>query len=92
MDVVALPEFSRCMRSLVGTKPDVRRVDVLLRRLSIEHDSSEMREERVQIPGTDIDLWASPKLRLSRGVYRVAWRYEERDGHRVIVCFTLPQV
>jgi hypothetical protein len=80
------------MRSVVGTRSDARRVDALLGRLSIEHDSSDMRGEQVQIPGTEIDLWTSWKLRLNRGVYRVTWRYEERDGRRVIVCFTLSQV
>jgi len=51
-----------------------------------------MRKARLQIPGTEIELWATCKIRLSGGMYRVTWRYEERDGHRVIVCFTLAQV
>ena len=51
-----------------------------------------MREARLEITGFGILLWATCELRLSGGFHRVAWRYEDRDGHRAIVCFTLAQV
>ncbi len=51
-----------------------------------------MREARLEITGFGILLWATCELRLSDGSYRVTWRYEDRDGQRVIVCFTLAQV
>lgn len=51
-----------------------------------------MREARLEITGFGILLWATCELRLSGGFHRVAWRYEDRDGHRAIVCFTPAQV
>ncbi len=92
MNVVALPEFSRCMQSLTNSGTDARRVEELLRRLSGEHDSTDMQGDRVQVPGTDIELWATRGLHLSGGEGRVTWRYEERNGRRVIVCFSLVQI
>jgi len=58
----------------------------------MRHAEADMRKTRLQIPGTGIELWATAEIRLSGGVYRVTWRYEERNGDRVIVCFTLAQV
>ena len=74
------------------TDEDSRDVDGVLRRLSLKHKTAQMRKSRLQIPGTDIELWTTHKIRLSGGMYRVTWRYEERDGRRVIVGFTLAQV
>ena len=92
MDVVCLPEFSRCVRSAVNTRSDAQQVEEMLDRLSKEHTSSDMREELVQIPGSDIGLWATRELRLSGRAGRAAWRYEERNGRAVIVCFTFVHV
>jgi len=80
------------MRSATRTDTDAGNVDLFLRRLSMNHGSAQMRESRLQIPGTEIELWATYKIRLSGGRYRITWRYEERDGDTVIVCFTLAQV
>lgn len=80
------------MHSAIRTETDRERVDGFLQRLSTDHASAEMREARPDIPGTDIVLWATCELVLGGGVYRVTWRYEDRDGDRVIVCFTLAQV
>ena len=92
MDVVGLPEFSRCIRSVVTNRADAQRMDELLVRLSSAHELSEMRDEEVQIPGTNIELWVTDALQLSGGEGRVTWRYEERDGCTVIVCFSLLQI
>ena len=89
MDVVGLPEFDRCIRSAITADRDVTRMDRFLDRLSNGHTTSEMRDSRLLIPGTEIDLWATCGVRLSSGSYRAVWRYEARDGQRVIVCFTL---
>lgn len=77
------------MRSGVSDESDARQIRKLLVRLSAEHATQDMRDERVQIPGTDIELWATHAIQLSGIARRVTWRYEERDGHRVVVCFTL---
>ncbi len=77
------------MRSAIRTNADSRDVDRFLERLSTKHDAAEMRKARLQIPGTEIELWATRKLRLSGGLYRATWRYEQRNGDPVIVCFTL---
>lgn len=92
VDVVGLPEFLRCVGSAAKTHSDSRDIDLFLRRLSMKHSAAQMRKSRLQIPGTDIELWATHKIRLSGGLYRVTWRYEERDDARVLVCFTLAQV
>ncbi len=92
MDIVALPEFSRSTLSVTNSGADARRVEELLRRLSAEHATPEMQGDRVQVPGTDIELWATRALHLSGGEGRVTWRYEERNGHPVIVCFAPVQV
>ena len=92
MDVVGHAEFLRCVRSAIRTDGDDRRVDEFLHRLSCEHESVEMREVRLEITGFAILLWATGELLLSDGSFRITWRYEERDGHRAIVCFTLAQV
>lgn len=92
MDVVSLPEFARCMRSFANSGADARQVEGLLRRLSAEHATPDMQADRVQVPGADIELWATHELQLSGGSSRVTWRYEEQDGYDVIVCFTLVQV
>ncbi len=80
------------MRSAIKTDRDDARINEFQDRLSKEHTSAEMRESRLLIPGTEIDLWATGDVRLSSGSYRATWRYEERDGRRVIVCFTLARV
>ncbi|GMR02569.1 MAG: hypothetical protein BMS9Abin20_0907 [Acidimicrobiia bacterium] len=92
MDVVGLPEFSRSMRSVITNASDARQVAELLTRLATDHDSVDMQDEQVQIPGTGIELWATRGLQLSGGEGRVTWRYEERNGYLVIVCFSLVQV
>ena len=80
------------MRTVIRNDGDDRGIDEFLRRLSREHESAEMREARLEITGLGILLWATCELRLSGGFYRVTWRYEDRDGQRAIVCFTLAQV
>ena len=80
------------MRTADRTDDDDHRVDEFLRRLAAEHESAEMREARLEITGFGILLWATCDLRLSDGSFRVTWRYEDRDGQRVIVCFSLAQV
>jgi hypothetical protein len=92
LDVVGHAEFLRCVQTAIRTDGDDRRVDEFLRRLSSEHESVEMREVRLEITSFGILLWATGELRLSDGSYRVTWRYEDRDGQRAIVCFTLAQV
>jgi hypothetical protein len=92
MDVVTLPEFSRCMLSVTNSGADARQVEELLRRLSAEHAAPDMQGDRVRVPGTDIELWAARAMHLSGGDGRVTWRYEERNGRPVIVCFALVQV
>lgn len=92
MDVVGHAEFLRCMRTAIKTTSDDCGIDEFLRRLSVEHQSAEMREARLEITSFDVLLWATCELRLSGGTYRVTWRYEDREGQRVIVCFTLSQV
>ena len=80
------------MRTATRTDGDGCGIDEFLRRLSKEHESAQMREARLEITGFGILLWATCELRLSAGLYRVTWRYEEREDGRVIVCFTLAQV
>ena len=92
MDVVGHSEFLRCVRTAIRSDGDDRRVDEFLRRLSCEHESVEMREARLEITGFGILLWATCGLLLSDGSFGVTWRYEDRDGQRTIVCFTLAQV
>ena len=92
MDVVGHAEFLRCVETAIRTDGDDRRVDEFLRRLSSDHGFAEMREVRLEITGFGILLWATCELRLSDGSFRVTWRYEDRDGLRAIVCFTLAQV
>jgi hypothetical protein len=92
LDVVGHAEFLRCVRTAIRTDGDDRCVDEFLRRLSAEHESVEMREARLEITGFGILLWVTSDLRLSDGHFRVTWRYEDRDGQRTIVCFTLAQV
>jgi len=92
LDVVGRAEFLRCVRTAIRADGDDRRVDEFLHRLSSEHESAEMREARLEITGFGIVLWATCELRLSDGSFRVTWRYEDRDGERVVVCFTLAQV
>lgn len=92
MDVVGHAEFLRCLQTAIGNDGDDRGIDEFLRRLSREHESAEMREARLEITGFGILLWATCELRLSGGLYRITWRYEDRDGQRAIVCFTLAQV
>ena len=92
MDVVGHTEFLRCVQTAIKTDGDDRGIDGFLRRLSAEHQSAEMREARLEITGFEILLWATCELRPSGGAYRLTWRYEDREGQRVIVCFTLAQV
>lgn len=92
MDVLALPEFSRCMRSATISESDVLEFQNLVLRLSVDHETFEMRDRQLQIPGSDISLWATDELKLSGGRGRVTWRYEVRDGRVVIVCFALALV
>jgi hypothetical protein len=92
LDVVGHAEFLRCVQTAIRTDGDDRRVDEFLRRLASDHESVEMREVRLEITGFGILLWATGELRLSDGSYRVTWRYEDRDGQRTIVCFTLAQM
>ena len=91
MDVVGLPEFLRCVRDSVRTERDDEAVDGFLHRLAIDHESAAMRTASIRIEGTDIHLWATDELRLSRGAYRITWRYEERSEGTMIVCFTLAE-
>jgi hypothetical protein len=46
---------------------------------------------RLKITSFGILLWVTGDLLLSGGSFRVTWRYEDRDGERTIVCFTLAQ-
>jgi len=89
VDVVGLPEFLMRLESASTTGSNSARVEGLLQRLSTEHTSQEMREQQLQIPGTDIELWLTSELRLDGGALRAAWRYEEQEGRRVVACFTL---
>jgi hypothetical protein len=89
VDVVGLPEFLTCLESLATSGSNSAHIEGLLQRLSTEHTSQDMREEQLQIPGTDIELWLTRELRLNDDVLRAAWRYEERRGRRAVVCFTL---
>ncbi len=50
-----------------------------------------MRTASIRIEGTDIQLWATNEVRLSGGVYRITWRYEQRGETEVIVCFALAE-
>jgi hypothetical protein len=67
-------------------------MDTLLDRISSRHTKPEMRDSKLLIPETDINLWATCGVRMSSGLYRALWRYEARDGQRVIVCFALAPV
>ncbi len=51
-----------------------------------------MRTASIRVERTDIQLWATDELRLSGGLYRVTWRYEDRGQDTVIVCFTLAEM
>ena len=92
MDVIGLPEFLRCMQDSVRSERDDEDIDRFLHRLAVEHTSAAMRAALIRIEGTDIRLWASDELRLSRGAYRITWRYEQRGNDTVIVCLTLAAV
>jgi hypothetical protein len=92
LGVVGHAEFLRCLRTAIRNDGDDCGIDEFLRRLSRELESAEMREARLEITGVGILLWATCELRLSGGLYRVTWRYEDRYGRRTIVCFALAQV
>ncbi len=91
MRVIGLPEFQRCLREAVRTSQDQAELNSFLERLSLEHESAEMRVGSIRIEGTDIRLWATEILRLTSRGYRVTWRYESRDNEEVVVCFTLAE-
>ena len=57
MDVVGHAEFLRCVQTAIKTDGDDRGIDEFLRRLSVEHQSAEMRETRLEITGFEILLW-----------------------------------
>jgi hypothetical protein len=50
-----------------------------------------MRRASIVIEGTDIRLWATSPIKLPSGTYRITWRYEDRSGDKVVVCFTLAE-
>lgn len=91
MRVVGLPEFQRCMQEAVRTSQDEAELKTFLEKLSVKHESAEMRVDSIRIEGTKIQLWATEMLRLTSGEYRVTWRYEARNTEEVVVCFTLAE-
>ena len=91
MNVVGLPEFLRCVQDATRTERDHEDIAAFLHRLAARHMLASMRAASIRIGGTSIQLWATDGIRLSGGVYRVTWRYEERGAIAVIVCFTLAE-
>lgn len=80
------------MRTVARTERVAEDIDAFLHRLAAGHASGSMRASSIRIEATDIQLRATDELRLSGGVYRITWRYEERVEGTVIVCFTLAEM
>lgn len=80
------------MRAAARTERDDADIDAFLHRLADGHNLASMRIASIRVAQTNIQLWATDELRLSGGVYRVTWRYEDRGPDTVIVCFTLAEM
>lgn len=91
MRVVGLPEFQRCVQQAVHTSRDETDLQAFFEKLGSRHEAAEMRVDLIRIEGTQIRLWATETIKLTSGQYRVTWRYEDRDGEEVVVCFTLAE-
>lgn len=80
------------MADVVKTVNDEVDLDEVLDELANDHGQVSMRGARLDIEGTGITLWATRGFQLSRGRYRITWRYEQRGAEDVIVCFTLAEI
>lgn len=81
----------RGMAAASNTQDDKKALDDMLTELSNNHREAKMRVASILIESAGIHLWATYNVQLSNGKYRITWRYEEREGDEVIMCYTLAE-
>jgi hypothetical protein len=68
---------------------DLPGVNQMLDRLERHHARPEMRHI---LRIGDVSVFATPRIHAPGGVYRITWRYDDRDRPTVIVCITVASI
>lgn len=68
---------------------DLSAVNQMLDRLEHDHDRPEMRH---MLRVGEVSLLATPRIQAPGGVYRITWRYDDRDRPTIIVCITVASI
>ena len=84
-------QFTDTFAALFAALPhqDVAAVDSMLDELECGHDQPQMRG--ILRIGAHT-LFATPRIHAPGAIYRVTWRYDDRDDPTAIVCITVAGV